>query len=164
MVRSARKVCVILVFKIIYRQCSSKASLTSFHLVEEWWQAGAQLDHQVPPDLHFSKHQSLCPDIYGCEGLHEEFHPFATAKYLFIETIMTTILVKCSQTAEQQGLTGIENRTWIESKVIYKALPSNEGNLLDGRRRAAEAKFLQMQQRVNEGASFMQQLCGIWIT
>lgn len=98
-----RKVCVTRVFKIIYRQRSSKASLTSFHLVEEWWQAGAELDHQVPPDLHFSKHQSLCPDIYGCEGLHEEFHPFATAKYLFIETIMTTILVKRSQTAEQQG-------------------------------------------------------------
>lgn len=37
-----------------------------------------------------------------------------------------------------------KNHTWIESKVVYEALPSNEGDLLDGRRRAAEPKFLQM--------------------
>lgn len=61
-------------------------NLTSYisHLVEEGWQIGAQLDHQVPPDLHFSEHQSLCPDMYGCEGLHQEFHPFAAAQNVFI--------------------------------------------------------------------------------
>lgn len=50
--------------------------------------------------------------------------------------------------------------TWVESKVIDEALPGDEGDLLDGGRGAAETKLLQMQQRVDERTSFMQQLSG----
>lgn len=48
--------------------------------------------------------------------------------------------------------------TWIESKVIDEALPGDEGDLLDGRRGAAEAQLLQMKQRVDERTSSVQQL------
>lgn len=73
--------------------------------------------------------------------------------------------LKLNLRAQQQINSGGESKqsqwlTWIEGKVIYEALPGNEGNLLDGRRGAAETKFLQMQQRVDEGASSVQQLCG----
>lgn len=49
--------------------------------------------------------------------------------------------------------------TWIQSKVINEALPGKKGDLLNGRRRAAETKLLQVQERVDEGTSSVQQLC-----
>lgn len=47
---------------------------------------------------------------------------------------------------------------WIESKIINKALPGNEGDFLYGWRRATETELLQVQQRVDEGTTSVQEL------
>lgn len=50
--------------------------------------------------------------------------------------------------------------TWIKGKVVYEALPGNEGDFFDGGRRTAETQFLQVQEGIYERAAFVQQLLG----
>lgn len=134
-------------------------------------QVWPELDHQVPPDLHLGEQQGLCPDVDGREGLHEELHTFAAAQDVFRrdrgkqKSAIVPVLSYGLEFNTRISLKGkIKNGgeslwlTWIEGKVVYEALPGNEGNFLDGGRRAAETKFLQMQKRVDEGASSVQQL------
>lgn len=49
--------------------------------------------------------------------------------------------------------------TWVEGKVVYKALPGDEGNLLNVGGGATEAQLLQVQERVDEGPPSMEHLC-----
>lgn len=48
--------------------------------------------------------------------------------------------------------------TWIEGKVVYEALPGDEGDLLYVGGGATEAQFLQAKQGVDEGTTSMEQL------
>lgn len=50
------------------------------YLVEVGGQVGAQLDQQVPPDLHLAEEQGLGSDVDGRERLHQEFQALAAAQ------------------------------------------------------------------------------------
>lgn len=50
--------------------------------------------------------------------------------------------------------------TWIKGKVVYEALPGNEGDFLDGGRWTAESQFLQVQEGIYKRTAFVQQLLG----
>lgn len=56
------------------------------------------------------------------------------------------------------GGEGKKSLTWIKSKVIDQTLPGDKSDFLDGRRGAAKAQLLQMEQGVDKGTSSVEQL------